>query len=181
MNARKRSTVYDSAASAPTRETLKLPSHNEAEQAKADLTTWEGEGGAVAHPATSAPSPGAPADDAAADAERVDVIDTIASIEMHRQLMDKEVGREVARTEALRKLHDALAAEKASAGGDAGNSSNIAAVTRAIEKLQAGPHGRRDRNDRKAAVLKVPAARQNTTRSPARPRVRRTMGRHGNR
>jgi hypothetical protein len=57
MNAKKRSTVHDSAASAPAREILKLPSRNEAEQAKTDLTTWEGEGGAVAHPANDGGKP----------------------------------------------------------------------------------------------------------------------------
>jgi hypothetical protein len=181
MNARKRSTLHDSTAHAPARATLKLPSRDEDEQAKADLTTWEGEGGAVAHPPTSTPSPAAPADDAAADVEAVDVIDTIASIEMHRQLMERELGREAARTEALRKLHEALAAAKASAGSAAGGSSSVAAVVRAIEKLQTAGQGRRDRRERTDAVLRLPAARQNTTRSPSRPRVRRTMGRHGNR
>jgi hypothetical protein len=75
------------------------------------------------------------ADPAAASDE---VIDLIATIELHRQAMEKESNAAAARGEVLRRLHELLAGERAalqSHGPGARHAANIARVTLEIAKL----------------------------------------------
>ena len=67
-----------------------------------------------------------------------EVIDLIAEIQMHRQAMAQESGASAARNEALRKLRELLARERAalqSHGPGALHAANIAGVTLEIAKL----------------------------------------------
>ena len=115
-----------------------------------------------------------------------DVIDAIALIEMHRQVMQKESGPAAASSEALRRLHELLEHEKQALqlhGPAAGHPANIEAVTAGIEKVKklagggnpgAGRgfvHGQRQKR------MSRPGAPHN----PPRNRGRRTMGRRGDR
>jgi hypothetical protein len=75
------------------------------------------------------------ADPAAASDE---VIDLIAAIEMHRQETAQESSASAARSEALRRLHELLARERAalqSHGPGARHTPNLAAVTLAIARV----------------------------------------------
>jgi hypothetical protein len=77
------------------------------------------------------------------ESEVIDVIDTIAYIEMNRQVMEREQGTEAARREALRKLNEALALEQALAqknGGTSVHASNAEALTNAIDKVKGLPY-----------------------------------------
>jgi len=114
-----------------------------------------------------------------------EVLDMIASVEMQRQEMEKNVGLAASCSSALRKLHEVLDHEKEALqlrGADAGHADNVAAVMIEIERVKAlsvspsqGPPARaaypRQRN----------VAWQNAHRSPARNKGRRTMGRAGGR
>ena len=67
-----------------------------------------------------------------------EVIDLIATIELHRQAMEKESNAAAARGEVLRRLHELLAGERAalqSHGPGARHAANIARVTLEIAKL----------------------------------------------
>ena len=121
----------------------------------------------------------------AEEAETSDVIDTIAYIEMNRQVMAKEAGAEMARDQALRKLNEALADEQQLAqgsGANAAHTANIEALSAAVQRLQS-PHAHRSGSEgQRSDVLRVPTVRQNAPRHPAnRPSVRRTGGRDGGR
>ena len=116
--------------------------------------------------------------------ETTDVIDTIAYIEMNRQVMAKEAGAEMARDHALRKLDEALADEQLLAqGADASSNhaANIDALSAAVGRLKSSPHAHRSGSaGQNSDVLRVPTVRQNAPRNPAnRPSVRRTGGRDG--
>jgi hypothetical protein len=115
-----------------------------------------------------------------------DVTDSIAHIEMHRQLAIKEAGLAVSCSEALRKLQELLDGERAALRrqeGDAGHSANIDAVTIEIEKVKklaraAGAEGSVSRHLRPGQPQVL---RQNARPAPARNKGRRTMGRPGDR
>jgi hypothetical protein len=118
--------------------------------------------------------------------ETHDVIDSIAHIEMHRQVAAKEAGLAAACSEALRKLHELLDSERAALQRNepgAGHSANIDAVTTEIEKVKKlaraasaeGPASKQLRPGQQ----QVP--RQNARQTPARNRGRKTMGRSGDR
>jgi hypothetical protein len=111
-----------------------------------------------------------------------DVTDSIAHIEMQRQVATKEAGLAVSCSEALRKLHELLDGERAALerqepGG--GHSANIDAVTFEIEKVKKLARGasadRRVSKRLSSGLQQVP--RQNSRRTPARNKSRRTMGR----
>jgi hypothetical protein len=74
-----------------------------------------------------------------------EVTDSIAHIEMYRQLATKEVGLAVSCPEALRKLHVLLDCERVAMqrqASGAGHAANIDAVTLEIEKVKNdGPCG----------------------------------------
>jgi hypothetical protein len=146
----------------------------------------------------------APADDGA-ETEMIDVIDTIAYIEMNRQVMEREAGAEVARKDALRKLHEALALEQALAqknGGASRHAANAEALANAIEKVKGLPHthshashsaqpgpmrqhaARSDpmrQHSSNPGPMRQPNARPAAPQNPKRPRGRRNTGRHGSR
>jgi hypothetical protein len=109
-----------------------------------------------------------------------DVVDAIASIEMHRQEAEKESDRAAACNEALRKLHELLDGERKALqlpGADARHSSNIEAATAEIARVRslAGPAS-------KAPVSESPRPghHQVSLQSVSRTRnkARRTMGRN---
>jgi len=67
-----------------------------------------------------------------------EVIDLIATIELHRQAMAKESDAAAARSEVLRRLHELLARERAalqSHGPGARHAANVERVTLEIAKL----------------------------------------------
>ena len=114
------------------------------------------------------------------------VTDSIAYIEMHRQVRTTEAGLAVSCSEALRKLRELLDAQRAalrredSAGGP---SADIDALTTEIEKVKrlagtAGAGGAVPKQPRRAQQ-EVP--RQTARPNPARNKARRTMGRSGER
>lgn len=115
-----------------------------------------------------------------------DVTDSIAHIEMYRQIATKEAGLAVSCSEALRKLHELLDRERAALQKQepgAGHSANINAVTIEIEKVKrlaraAGAEGQVSKQLR-SGQQQVP--RQNARPTPARNKGRRTMGRPGDR
>ena len=115
-----------------------------------------------------------------------DVTDSIAHIEMHRQIAAKEVNLAVSCSEALRKLHELLHSERATLQrqeSGAGHAANINAVMIEIEKVKRlaraasaeGPVSKQLRSGQQ----QVPW--QNARPSPARNKGRRTMGRSGDR
>lgn len=114
-----------------------------------------------------------------------EVIDAIASIEMHRQETEKEMGLAAACSEALRKLHELLERERGAQqlhGPDTRHPANIEAVTTEIKRIQkmAGVRSQ-------APIPKNPRPGQHQvsvrsgTRIPPRNKGRRTMGRRGDR
>jgi hypothetical protein len=188
MNDDKRSTMQYSPVEAPARNVLGIPSHlrNNSPQTKAKLSEWEGEGGAVKAPVAAAPAP-APDEDRDEETEVTDVIDTIAYIEMNRQVMAKEQGIDMARTDAVRKLHEALALEQDLARGSGANpahAANADALMNELQRVKGMSQGQRSgASSQKASVLRVPAGNQPAPRSPGgRSRVRRNNnGRPGTR
>jgi len=115
-----------------------------------------------------------------------DVTDTIARIEMHRQVATKEAGLAVSCSEALRKLHELLDGERAALERQepgVGHSANIDAVMFEIEKVKklarAASVDRRVSKQLSSGQQQVPG--QNSRRTPARNKSRRTMGRAGER
>ena len=68
-----------------------------------------------------------------------EVTDTIASIEMHRQEIERESGLEASRTYAMPRLQELLRTEQEAAqqpGADTHHAANIEAVNAAIRKVQ---------------------------------------------
>jgi hypothetical protein len=111
-----------------------------------------------------------------------EVTDSIAHIEMHRQVATKEAGLAISCSEALRKLHELLDGERAALERQepgVGHSANIDAVTIEIEKVKKlaraasadGPVSKQPNSGQQ----QVP--RQNSRRTPARNKSRRDMGR----
>jgi hypothetical protein len=183
MNSAKPPSTQYSPVTAPVRTILGLPRRvDSARQTKASLSVWEGEGGAIDGPAAVVPSPTAPAEQLALVLETDDVLDTIAYVEMHRQVMAKEAGYDVARDEALRKLHEALAHAQALAHGSGESSrhaANADALASEVQRVQRLVNVRSNAsNTQRLGVQQVAAARDNVRRSPTgNLRVRRTMGR----
>ena len=112
-----------------------------------------------------------------------EVTDAIASIEMHRQEMEKESGVVSSGNWALRKLHELLEHEREALrlqGQGAVHSANVEAITTDIDKVKklAGIAGHGP-----GAKNAPPAQRQahwrNAPDKSTRPRSRRTMGRSG--
>ncbi|HUP94207.1 MAG TPA: hypothetical protein VM164_04820 [Burkholderiales bacterium] len=182
MSQNDRSTLQYIPVTAPERTTLGLPFRVEkAAQTKANLSVWEGEGGATEAPVPVAAAPVIEDEQIPEEAETTDVIDTIAYIEMNRQVMAKEAGADAARNEALRKLNEALADEQQLAQGSGANAmhtANIEALSAAVRRLKSSPQAHRSGSrGQKSDVLRVPTVRQNAPRNPAnRPSVRRTGG-----
>ncbi len=113
-----------------------------------------------------------------------EVTDSIAHIEMVRQEAAKESGLAAACSEALRKLHELLRSERESAQNapNAGNSLNIEAVTREIDRVKklagGGSQPGRARETRPGKQQSPP---RKGARGPARAKGRRPMGRNGGR
>ena len=114
-----------------------------------------------------------------------EVIDAIASIEMHRQELEKEAGLAAACSEALRKLHELLDHERAAQQLHAPGTkhpANVEAVTAEIKRIQKMAGVRTQ-----VAIPRNPRPGQHQvsvrsgTRIPPRTRGRRTMGRRGDR
>lgn len=187
MSQNDRSTLQYSEITTPDRKILALPMRSDqAAQAQVDINARESEGGAVDAPVAVSAEPTTESEPIAAETEVTDVIDTIAYIEMNRQVMAKESGADAAREQALRKLNEALADEQQLAqgsGASAVHTANIEALAGAVRRLNSSPSMHRSRSDgQKSDVLRVPTVRQNAPRNPAnRPRVRRTGGRDGGR
>lgn len=114
-----------------------------------------------------------------------EVIDAIASIEMHRQEVEKETGLAAACSEALRKLHELLERERAAQQLHAEGTkhpANIEAVAIEIKRVQKMASVRRH-----APIPKTPrpgryqVSVRTGPRIPPRNKGRRTMGRRGDR
>lgn len=114
-----------------------------------------------------------------------EVTDAIASIEMHRQVSEKETSLAAACSEALRKLHELLDREREAEqqhGPGTRHPANIEAVKTAIKRVQelAGVTSR-------APIPKNPrpgrhqVTMRSGTRNPPKNKGRRTMGRRGDR
>ena len=113
-----------------------------------------------------------------------DVTDLIASIEMHRQEMEKESDLAAACNEALRKLHELLDRERKTLqlhGSGTGQSSNIEAATTEITRVKSlvGPtsqtsQGATSQNPRPGHHL---VSLRSGARNFPRNKGRRTMGR----
>lgn len=108
-----------------------------------------------------------------------EVIDLIATIELHRQAMEKESGASAARSEVLRRLHELVDRERAalqSHGPGARHAANIARVTLEIAKLgkPADDTHRPNGSSQPRAAHPVSAQPQ---RNVPRHKGRRTMGR----
>ena len=187
MSQKDRSTLQYSEITTPDRKILGLPMRtDQAAQTKADINAGEGEGGAVDTPVAVTAEPAIEDEPVAGETEVTDIIDTIAYIEMNRQVMAKESGADMAREQALRKLNEALAEEQQLAQGSGANgmhTANIEALSGAVRRLKSSPQQRSSGSDsQKSDVLRVPSVRQNAPRSSAnRPRVRRNGGRDGGR
>lgn len=115
-----------------------------------------------------------------------EVIDMIASIELRRREVEKELGRAAACAEALRSLQELLDREtEASRPGspDGGeHSANIEAVTAEVGKVKrlAEMTGRLSLPQRAHPTQREVSLRD-APRNPSRNRGRRTMGRGGGR
>jgi len=114
-----------------------------------------------------------------------DVVDAIASIEMHRQESAKETGLAAACDEALRKLHELLGQEQEAFqrhGPGTLHPANVAALTAEIERVQ--------RLAKAPGRVAMPGHERSQRQNPGRPgephnrprgKGRRTMGRRGGR
>lgn len=113
-----------------------------------------------------------------------EVTDAIASIEMHRQELEKEAGLAAACSEALRKLHELLDQERAAQqlhGAGTRHPANVEAVTIEIKRIQkmAGVRGQAPPKNPRPGQHQVKL--RDGTRIPPRHKGRRTMGRRGDR
>ncbi len=112
-----------------------------------------------------------------------DVIDAIAHIEMHRQESVKEAGLATACNEALRKLHELLDQEQEALqrlGPGTRHPANMEAVRIEIGRVKKllGTTSQSSVS-RAAQPGKHPVLMRSRSRSPARNKGRRTMGRRG--
>jgi hypothetical protein len=110
-----------------------------------------------------------------------DVTDIIASIEMHRQEMEKDSGLAAACNEALRELHELLDREREALqvhGSGTRHAANIEAATAAITRVKSliGPtsQGAASQNPRPGHHQ---VSLQSAARNFPRNKGRRTMGR----
>ena len=114
-----------------------------------------------------------------------ETIDTIAEIEMQRQVMEQEAGVAAATRGALRRLHELLDREREALqahGPSPGHPANIAAVTIAIERLTKVTGGVKNQRPSSgfpgsARPERQPVSWQNASRNSSKGRGRRTMGR----
>ncbi len=113
-----------------------------------------------------------------------EVIDAIASIEAHRQDMEREAGRAAACSEALRKLHELLEREREALqvhGPGTLHAVNIEAVTMEIKKVKslAGVAGQGSGSRSAAPGQRRGSSRKQPPHNPPRNHGRRSMGRRG--
>jgi ABC-type sugar transport system ATPase subunit len=114
-----------------------------------------------------------------------EVTDQIAFIEMHRQERQKEAGLSIACNEALQKLNQLLADEKAALHAqDAGHGqrADIEAIMRHIQRVisfMSGGNNQRKPGHRRSQQQR--AARPGDMRNPAPNKGRRAQGRRGDR
>ena len=119
-----------------------------------------------------------------------EVIDDIASIELHRQGLEKESGPDAAREFALRRLQELLEREQQSSapnGSGPGNLANIRALTAEFKRVKS-LSGARTQHQRPALESKPPRPHQPGRRSwqgaqptSSRNRGRRPQGRRSGR
>jgi bacterioferritin-associated ferredoxin len=115
-----------------------------------------------------------------------EVTDAIALIEMQRQYMAKETGLAAACSEALRKLHELLAAEQAAPppyGPGTGHLANTEAVMIEIKRVTklAGSASQSAMSKRARPGQQQPMPHPRGPRNVPRNKGRRTMGRRGDR
>jgi hypothetical protein len=114
-----------------------------------------------------------------------EVTDMLAHIEMHRQAMAKEASLAAACGEALRKLHELLEHERAALqlhGTGTTHPANIEAVTIEIDRVKQLTVVTSPKSiSPPARPRQQPASPSNAPRNPVRDKVRRTMGRRGER
>lgn len=116
-----------------------------------------------------------------------EVLDAIAHIEMHRQDSERESGLAAACSEALRKLHELLEAERAVLQQQgAGHSANLDAVTNEINKVKrlAGMSSQerpKQKQEHRGGQQPQPGSARKGTPNAPRNKGRRTMGRRGER
>ena len=115
-----------------------------------------------------------------------DVTDSIAQIEMHRQIATREAGLAISCRKALRKLQELLDGEKVALERrelNVEHSANIDAVTieiQRVRKLPRGP-GAEASVSRRLRPGQQQVPQPNAGPTPARNKGRRTMGRPGDR
>lgn len=109
------------------------------------------------------------------------VTDDIASIEMHRQELERDAGLEASRNFALRRLQEILHREQEALqlhGPGGGHPANIEAVRIAINKVKAlGGSGSRRPGPRMLQARPPRKSLRGGSQRPPSTRVRRTMGR----
>lgn len=114
-----------------------------------------------------------------------EVTDAIASIEMHRQEIEKESGRAASCNFSLRKLQELLQQEQQALqlhGPDSVHHANVEAVTGEIGRVKGLGSGGSSRQNPKGTQPRPPQGGwRNPQRRSGRTRGRRTMGRRGER
>jgi hypothetical protein len=115
-----------------------------------------------------------------------EVTDQIAFIEMHRQERQKEAGLTAACNEALQKLNELLASEKAalqSPGPEHGHPANVEAIMRHVQRVRSFMSG--GNNQSKPGHQRLGQQRTGRPggemRTPQRNKGRRAQGRRGDR
>jgi hypothetical protein len=103
-----------------------------------------------------------------------DVIDLIASIEMHRQEIERETGLEASRNYAVKRLQEALLAEQLEESRQA-----LALALKRVQALSSSA-GQRPASNARRSAPPAKSWRDAQGHSP-RTRGRRTMGRGGGR
>jgi len=113
------------------------------------------------------------------------VTDDIASIEMHRQELERDAGLEASRNFALRRLQEILHREQEALqlhGPGGGHAANIEAVTIAINRVKALGGSRSPHPSPRVPQARPPQiSRRGGSQRPTGTRVRRTMGRRSGR
>ncbi len=113
------------------------------------------------------------------------VTDDIASIEMHRQELERDAGLEASRNFALRRLQEILHREQEALqlhGTGAGHAANVEAVTIAINRVKAlGGSRNRQPGPRTPQARPPQESWRGGSQRPTSTRVRRTMGRRSGR
>jgi len=119
-----------------------------------------------------------------------EVTDLIASIEMHRQEIERESGLDASRNYALPRLQELLRTEQeaaqqpdAAASGEVNRAANIEAVNAAIRKLQSlGRGGQRQGQGKPQRQFQGPGGgRRDNNQRRERHRGRRSQARRGGR